>query len=140
MKTYEEYCWLWLDDRQDYLNNFLRFARRLNDEEKELAAQSPENLGQLVKDKKPELSDFKREIDYFMDYCKKCDAIENEKLVFKWLRIDTKPFKQALLNIICKWAYILKMHLVNSVNTRYSRLVLNQYSRYFLVNYRLFVF
>ncbi|XP_011314378.1 dynein beta chain, ciliary-like [Fopius arisanus] len=121
-QTYEEYCWLWLDDRQEYLNNFLRFARSLNDEEKELATQSPELIGQVIKDKTPDLSDFKREIDYFMDYYKKCSEIENEKILFKWLRIDTKPFKHALLNIICKWAYVLKMHLVNSVNTSLMQL------------------
>lgn len=118
MKTYEPYSWLWLDNRQQYLDYFLRFSRNLNDEEKEFAAQSPDNLTEIIKEKSPVLSDFKREIDYFMDLYKKCNLFDDEKIMCRWLRINTKPFKQAVLNIICKWANILKQHLVDQVNTR----------------------
>ncbi|XP_046432396.1 dynein beta chain, ciliary-like [Neodiprion fabricii] len=113
---FEQYYWLWMDDRQEYLDLFLRFSRNLTEEEKALVMQAPENLSEFIKEKKPELSDFKREIDYFMNLYKVCDQITNEKVFYRWFRVDVKPFKQALLNTICKWANLFKIYLVNRVN------------------------
>lgn len=107
-----------MDDRQEYLDLFLRFARNLNQEEKELVAQAPENLSEFIKEKKPDLTDFKREIDYFVDLYKKCNLIANEKIFYRWFRVDLKPFKQALLNTICKWANLFKTYLVDRVNNK----------------------
>ena len=86
----------------------------LTEEEKELVAQEPPDLSEYIKEKKPALSDFKREIDYFIDLYKKYDKeIENEKIFFHWFRINLTPFKQTLLNTICKWSNILKHHLID---------------------------
>lgn len=99
--------------------HFLRFAKDLSDEEKDIVGQSPENLSDYIKEKKPELADFKKQIDYFMEFYNECDEIENDKVFFQWLRINNKPFKQALLNTICKWTNVLKTHLVDRVNSRF---------------------
>ena len=32
-----------------------------------------------------------------------------------WLRIDARPFKQALLNIVKRWSYMFKQHLIDHV-------------------------
>ena len=84
--------------------------------------QAPDNLAEYIKEKKPELSDFKREIEYFMELYNKCDQIENEHVLFRWLRIDTRPFKQTLLNTVCKWSNILKTYLVDRVNKSLKKL------------------
>lgn len=98
---------------------FLRFGRALTNEEKEIVAQQLENLSEHLKEKKPGLNDFKREIDYFMDLYKKCDEFENEKIFLRWLRLDVRSFKQALLNTICKWTNLFKTYLIDHVNSEY---------------------
>ncbi|EGI59469.1 Dynein beta chain, ciliary [Acromyrmex echinatior] len=118
--VFEPFSWLWLDDRQQYLNLFLRFGRTLTDEEKIMVIQ--ENLSEHLKEKKPGLADFKREIDYFMELYKKCDEFENEKVFLRWLRIDVRALKQALLNTICKWSNLFKTHLIDYVNNELRNL------------------
>lgn len=117
MQIFEPFSWLWLDDRQQYLNLFLRFGRALTDEEKNIVMQ--ENLLEYLKERKPGLADFKREIDYFMELYKKCDEFENEKVFLRWLRLDVRALKQALLNTICKWTNLFKTHLAEHVNNEY---------------------
>ncbi|XP_018058898.1 PREDICTED: dynein heavy chain 9, axonemal [Atta colombica] len=117
---FEPFSWLWLDDRQQYLNLFLRFGRALTDEEKNIVMQ--ENLSEYLKEKKPGLADFKREIDYFMELYKKCDEFENEKVFLRWLQLDLRAFKQALLNTICKWTNLFKTHLTDHVNNELRNL------------------
>lgn len=96
---------------------FLRFARALTEEEKRMV-ESEVLLEDLPKEKKPELTDFKREIDYFMDLYKKVDELQDEKIILRWLRLNVRNFKQAVLNVICKWANLLKTYLVDRVNNQ----------------------
>ena len=35
-----------------------------------------------------------------------------------WFRIDAKPFKQALLNIVKRWSFMFKQHLIDHVTNR----------------------
>lgn len=116
LQIFEPFSWLWLDDKQQYLNLFLRFGRALTEEEKEMVAQESEYLSERLKERKPGLADFKKEIDYFTELYKKCDQLENEKVFLRWLRLDTRALKQTLLNIICKWTNLFKTHLVDHVN------------------------
>lgn len=78
-----------------------------------------ENIPEHLKERKPGLTDFKREIDYFMGLYKKCDEFENEKIFLRWLRLDIRALKQTLLNTICKWTNLFKTHLVDHVNNEY---------------------
>jgi len=98
------------------LNIFLRFSRALTEDEKEIFERDPANFSEYVKDKKPVLADFKREIDYFMNLYKQCDKFENEKIFLRWLLLNIRPFKQIVLNTICKWTNLFKTYLVNNVN------------------------
>jgi dynein heavy chain len=34
--------------------------------------------------------------------------------------VDSKPFKQALLNIIKRWSFMFKQHLIDHVTNRYT--------------------
>lgn len=102
------------------MNLFLRFGRALTDEEKHIVAQQLEQL----KEKKPELDDFKREIDYFVGLYNKCDEFETEKVFLRWLRLDVRDLKQTLLNTICKWTNLFKTHLIDYVNNEYVFIVI----------------
>ena len=37
----------------------------------------------------------------------------------EWFRVDARPFKQALLNIIKRWSYMFKQHLMEHVTNRF---------------------
>lgn len=78
-----------------------------------------ESLPEHLKERKPELSDFKREMDYFVDLYGKCDALENEVVFLRWLRLDIRAFKQALLNTVCKWTNTFKTYLIDRINNEY---------------------
>ncbi|XP_015187538.1 PREDICTED: dynein beta chain, ciliary-like [Polistes dominula] len=115
LQTFKPLSWLWLDDKKEYLDLFLRFGRKLSKQEKDIVSRSPNNLPDTLKERTPKLEDYKREIDFFMDLYKECDKINDECVLLCWLRIDLKPFKQNLLNLICKWANVLKNHLMDGV-------------------------
>ena len=41
-----------------------------------------------------------------------------DKMVFNiWFMVDAQPFKQALLNIIKRWSFMFKEHLISHVTT-----------------------
>ncbi|XP_011494831.1 PREDICTED: dynein beta chain, ciliary-like [Ceratosolen solmsi marchali] len=116
-KRFEEYSWLWLDDTDLYLEFFLHFARTPTEDEKIHVAQTG-NFETLNSQSfhKPELGDFKSELDRFLDLYNTCNTIENTRIFNKWLRVNLAAMKQGFLNTICKWSNILKQHLVNRVN------------------------
>lgn len=74
-----------------------------------------DNLPDTLKERTPNLADYKREIDFFVDLYNECDQIEDDHTLSCWLKIDLKPFKQNLLNVICKWANVLKNHLMDGI-------------------------
>ncbi|XP_008208864.1 dynein beta chain, ciliary-like [Nasonia vitripennis] len=116
-EKFDKYSWLWEDDRRDYLDLFLLFARTLTEEEKIRVAQADENEPIAgLPDKKPKLEDFRSELDRFADLYKECEAIENKKVIQKWLKVNVKPMKQGLLNTVCKWSNMLKQYLIDRVN------------------------
>ena len=46
------------------------------------------------------------------------ELIDPIEIVDGWFRIDGKPFKQALLNIIKRWSFMFKQHLIDHVTNR----------------------
>lgn len=51
--------------------------------------------------------------------------MENEKVFDTWFKVNVRPFKQALLNTVCKWGNLFKKHLVNHVINRYETIMLH---------------
>lgn len=51
-----------------------------------------------------------------------CDILflsQGTKVIDSWFRIDSRPFKQALLTTVKKWSFMFKQHLTDHVNNRY---------------------
>lgn len=114
IKKFEDYAYLWLDDRQEYLNQFLKYARALSPEELDIL--KDENRAGEIKESPPTVEQFKEQIDFYQDLYKKLESIETEKILEGgWLRIDVKPLRQAVLNTVCKWGNMFKQHLYNHV-------------------------
>ena len=46
--------------------------------------------------------------------------LQGTKVLEAWFRIDSRPFKQALLTTVKKWSFMFKQHLTDHVNDRYE--------------------
>lgn len=60
----------------------------------------------------------KLQIDEYEELYKELSQIEQQKIFDRWLLVDNQPFKQALLNTVCKWGNMFKQHLVDHVINR----------------------
>ena len=52
-----------------------------------------------------------------------CFLLQELKVIKGWLRVDSRPFKQALLTSIKKWSFLFKEHLTNHVTSRCVQLL-----------------
>lgn len=118
-KTFKQYSPLWLDDRQEFLKQFLLYGRALTDQERELLGMEG---GPGIKESPPTIPAFKKQIDYYEELYKKVEKIDTEKIINRWLRIDIKPLRQAILNTVCKWSNMFKQHLVERVKNSIEEL------------------
>lgn len=108
---FEKYNYLWLDNRQAFLKQFLAYGRMLTQEELDMLAIDET----AVKETPPSIALFKQQIDLYEDLYKTVELIETEKVIDEWLRIDVRPLRQAILNNVCKWGNLFKQHLVEHV-------------------------
>ncbi|KAJ8957969.1 hypothetical protein NQ318_001970 [Aromia moschata] len=111
-ENFQGYAYLWLDDRDQYLEQFLTYSRQLTADELELiAVKDPD----APKSSPPKMEQFREQIDNFENLSNEVDKMQEEKIFNSWFRVDVKPFKQALLNTIRKWGNMFKQHLVDTV-------------------------
>ncbi|XP_072155544.1 dynein beta chain, ciliary isoform X1 [Bemisia tabaci] len=109
---FESYSYLWLDDRQMYMDQFITYARQLTMEEMDLV-----NLGDSLAPKPvaPTMAQYKEQIDTFESLFAEVEELNSVQVFNSWFQVDIRPFKQALLNTVCKWSYMFKKHLMDHV-------------------------
>ncbi|XP_044764909.1 dynein beta chain, ciliary [Coccinella septempunctata] len=110
--TFETYAYLWLDNRDHYLEQFLSYGRQLSNEENELVMMKDSMAPKL---RPPKMEQFREQIDHFENLFNEVEHMKTEEVFNAWFKVDIKPFKQALLNIIRKWGNKFKEHLVDNV-------------------------
>lgn len=59
-----------------------------------------------------------QQIDYFEGLYIEICKLEDYKVFNGWFRVDTKVFKASLLNILKKWSWLFKEHLLTHVTNR----------------------
>ncbi|CAH1184540.1 unnamed protein product, partial [Phyllotreta striolata] len=112
--NYQSYAYLWLDDRDQYLHQFLNYGRQLtNDELEYLGMQDP----MAPKPNPPKMEQFREQIDNFENLSNQVETIGETEIFHRWFKVDVRPFKQALLNTIRKWGNMFKDHLVTTVTS-----------------------
>jgi dynein heavy chain len=109
---FNKYAYLWVDDRQEFMRQFLLYGHVLTQEEIEA------NAEQGVPQNPPTLQQFKEQVDTYESIYEEVSKFEDTKILDKWFRVDSRPFKQALLNIAKKWSYMFKQHLMDDVTNR----------------------
>lgn len=114
IKKFDDYSYLWLDDRQEVLRQFLLYGRQLTPEELDLLRD--EMRSEEIKESRPTIDQFKEQIDFYEELYKKLEKIEMEMVLEGgWMRVDVRRLRQAVLNNVCKWGNLFKQHLYNHV-------------------------
>ena len=107
--SFDNYAYLWVDDRTEFMRQFLLYNHVLTTEEIEAHAEEG------VPECPPTLEQFKEQIDTYEKIYEEVEGIEGTTMFEHWFRVDAKPFKQALLNIIKRWSFMFKQHLIDHV-------------------------
>lgn len=110
--SFQNYSYLWLDDKGRYLHQFLTYSRQLTNEEYELVQL---NDPDAPKPCPPKMEAFREQIDNFETLFNEVESLKTEHIFSGWFKVDVKPFKQALLNTVRKWGNTFKQHLVDTV-------------------------
>ena len=109
---FEQYTYLWTENRQEYMKQFLEPAKTEEEGSEQAAVDASDQPIQLEK--------FELEIRKFESIHKTVMALEPEVIFEGWFRVDVKPLKQALNVVVKKWSYTLTKHLsddtVSSLN------------------------
>jgi dynein heavy chain len=108
-ESFNKYAYLWVDDRKEFMRQFLLYNHVLTQEEIEAHAETG------VPESPPTLEQFKAQVDQYEKTYEDVSKIDDIRLIDKWFRIDSKPFKTALLNTIKKWSFMFKQHLMDDV-------------------------
>ena len=113
-----DFCYLWLESKQDYLYYFLQYARQLEQSEIEKITTDERS----IKKKAPTLENYKEQIDYYEDVYNKIKKIECTQIFNFWFKVDVSPFKSTLLICAKRWSYMFKKHLLDDVVESLSEL------------------
>ena len=64
------------------------------------------------------------QIDTYETIYQDVETVEGSVIFEKWFRVDARPFRQALLNIVKKWSLMFKQHLIDHVTNRQVQIAL----------------
>ncbi|KAK2575931.1 hypothetical protein KPH14_007294 [Odynerus spinipes] len=110
--TFEGYAYLWLEDRDVVMQQFLEYSRQLTIEEMEMvAAQDPKGPARCP----PKKEQFREQIDLYEGLYLEIEEMDLSRVFCGWFRVDLRPFRQSVLNTVCKWSSMFKKHLVDHV-------------------------
>ncbi|KAJ8736094.1 hypothetical protein PYW08_006750 [Mythimna loreyi] len=123
-KTFENYSYLWLEERDAVMEIFLTYGRILTpDEVDKLALEEKDRVeGEAPVPCEPKMEGFREQIDHYENLFMEIEDMQPYKIFSNWFQVDIRPFRQALLNTVRKWGNMYKEHLVNKVTCSLSDL------------------
>uniref|UniRef100_A0A4X2M2C5 AAA+ ATPase domain-containing protein n=1 Tax=Vombatus ursinus TaxID=29139 RepID=A0A4X2M2C5_VOMUR len=101
----DAYSYLWVDDRMEFMKQFLLYGHPLTAEEMDIQA----NEG--LPEQPPTIDQFKEQIDIYEALYVQMSKFEDFQVFESWFKVDMKPFKMSLLNTIKKWSWMFQEHL-----------------------------
>ncbi|XP_044152524.1 dynein axonemal heavy chain 9 [Bufo gargarizans] len=105
----DQYAYLYVDDRKEFMRQFLLYGHVLTPEEIEAHAEDG------VPETPPTLLQFREQIDSYEKIYEEVNQMEPVNVFDCWMRVDAHPFKSALLNVIKRWSLMFKQHLIDHV-------------------------
>ncbi|CAB1446422.1 unnamed protein product, partial [Pleuronectes platessa] len=115
-EKFDCYTHLWQNDRAEYLSQFLLYGRTLTAEELEA------HRAEVLPESPPAIDNFKEQIDYFEDLYTEISKLEDFSVFNGWFKVDIKFFKVSLLNVVMKWSWLFKEHLLTYVTNSLDEL------------------
>lgn len=101
------------------MQQFLEYSRQLTMEEMEMVAvQDPKGPTRSP----PKMEQFREQIDLYEGLYLEIEEMEPSKVFCGWFRVNLRPFRQSVLNMVCKWSSMFKRHLVDRVTSSLSDL------------------
>ncbi|XP_008068583.1 dynein heavy chain 17, axonemal [Carlito syrichta] len=107
--AFEKYSYLWMDDLQECMKNFLIYGRMATTDDLDTRTED------TIPKTPPTLTQFQQQIDSYENLYEEVSKCENTKVFHGWLQCDCRPFKQALLSTIRRWSFMFKQHLSKHV-------------------------
>ncbi|XP_066292954.1 dynein beta chain, ciliary-like [Branchiostoma lanceolatum] len=114
--SFDTYAYLWVDDRNEFMRQFLLYNHVLTPEEIEAHAEEG------VPECPPTLDQFKEQIDTYEKIYDDLTQVAPTRVFDQWFRVDIKPFKQGLLNTVKRWSLLFKQHLIDHVTNSLQEL------------------
>nr|XP_006635186.1 PREDICTED: dynein heavy chain 9, axonemal isoform X1 [Lepisosteus oculatus] len=114
--SFDHYSYLYVDDRKEFMRQFLLYGHVLTSEEIEAHAEDG------VPETPPTLEQFREQVDSYEKIFDEVNHLEPITVFDGWMRVDARPFKSALLNVIKKWSFMFKQHLIDHVTNSLSDL------------------
>ena len=111
--SFQKYSYLWVDDRQEFMQQFLLYGHVITAEEIEQHGEEG------IPESPPTLDKFKSQVDTYEKVYAEVEQIGDTAIFDVWFRVDARPFKQALLNTVKRWSYMFKQHLIDHVESRF---------------------
>ncbi|KGL87447.1 Dynein heavy chain 9, axonemal, partial [Charadrius vociferus] len=107
--AFDHYSYLYGDDRKEFCRQFLLYGHILTAAEIEAHAEDG------VPETPPTLQQFREQIDSYEKIYEEVNRIEPISIFHSWLKVDARPFKASLLNVIKRWSLVFKQHLMDHV-------------------------
>ncbi|KAG8514707.1 Dynein heavy chain 11, axonemal, partial [Galemys pyrenaicus] len=107
--TLDTYAYLWVDDRTEFLKHFLLYGQTLSPDDLDA------HVSEEIPGQPPTLEQFKEQIDIYEALYVQMSKFEDFRVFDSWFKVDMKPFKVSLLNIIKKWSWMFQEHLLRFV-------------------------
>ncbi|NXU74079.1 DYH9 protein, partial [Oreotrochilus melanogaster] len=107
--AFDRYSYLYGDDRKEFCRQFLLYGHILT------AAEIEAHGEDGVPETPPTLQQFREQIDSYEKIYEEVNGIEPSSVFQSWVKVDARPFKATLLNIIKRWSLMFKQHLVDHV-------------------------
>ena len=117
--NFDNFSYLWLDNRNEYLKQFLTYGRQLSDAEIELVILRDPHAPSPCD---PKMDTFREEIEKFENLYCQVDLVDSFEIFDGWFKVDATPFKETLLNIIKTWGDMFKDYLVDKITSGLSDL------------------
>ena len=106
---FENYSYLWTENRAEFLRQFLLYNHVLTQEEIENAGEEG------VPECPPTLEQFREQMDTYESLYDEIAQLPDVYVFDQWFRLSIRPFKQNLLNVVRKWSLMFKTHLIDHV-------------------------